>query len=290
MHLILMKLQQITYRYNIRGWLRSINNPDDLTNPIKGYTDDRFALRLDYYEQSSYNYNGNISEIEWRIHPSASGISQADEPSYTFRYDRANRLVRANYANPDGPANVHYTVFGTGASETSDGGTVSSGISYDANGNFLNLKRNNGGVGGSFLKEYEFVYNPGTNRLRNTDGSKNIHYQYDAAGNVIGNADRDIVTIHYDSRNLAHLIATETGFQRYSYDDPSAMLRTSADLRTAKYYRPDTQSSWALQTRYARGAFGEILAQYDGTQLQYWNILAAGGETLGYKAKVRKVH
>ena len=123
-----------------------------------------------------------------------------------------------------------------------------------------------------------------------TDGNSDNIYTYDAAGNVIGNADRDIVTIHYDSRNLAHLIATETGFQRYSYDDPSAMLRTSADLRTAKYYRPDTQSSWALQTRYARGAFGEILAQYDGTQLQYWNILTAAGETLGYKAKVRKVH
>ena len=85
--------------------------------------------------------------------------------------------------------------------------------------------------------------------------------------------DRNITSIQYDHRNLAHLIVTDQGMHRYLYN--------SEGRRTVKQYKPHSSGSWTVNTRYIRGAFGEILAEYDGTQLQYWNILAAAGETLG---------
>jgi len=50
--------------------------------------------------------------------------------------------------------------------------------------------------------------------------------------------------------------------------------------RIGKQYKPHGASNWSVNTRYIYGAFGEMLAQYDGASPQYWNILA-GGETIG---------
>ena len=63
-------LQKIDYSYNIRGWLKSINDINDLATE-----NDLFAYKIDYnnYTSSGTNdtapdalYNGNISATYWR--------------------------------------------------------------------------------------------------------------------------------------------------------------------------------------------------------------------------------
>jgi len=135
----------------------------------------------------------------------------------------------------------------------------------------MNMNRNMGAT--QSAKNLSYSYYAGTNRLRNTDGSSSNKYQYDAAGNVITNSERNINSITYDHRNLAQRIETDgSGTHRYIYDHTGS--------RIGKQYKPHGATNWSVNTRYIYGAFGEMLAQYDGASPQYWNILA-GGETIG---------
>ena len=124
------------------------------------------------------------------------------------------------------------------------------------------------------FQEYDYTYYTGTNRLKNTDGSPNAHYDYDAAGNVVANSERGITSITYDHRNLAQEVFTGTGSHRYVYDHTGT--------RVGKQYKATGTSNWAVNTRYVYGAYGELLAQYNGLVLQYWNILTPAGEALGH--------
>jgi hypothetical protein len=58
--------QKVDYRYNIRGWLKAINNIDNLIET--GENEDLFAFKINYNEieqETNYVgkelYNGNIS-------------------------------------------------------------------------------------------------------------------------------------------------------------------------------------------------------------------------------------
>ena len=89
---------------------------------------------------------------------------------------------------------------------------------------------------------------------------------------MIANAERNITRITYDHRNLAQQIVTDTGIHVYVYDE--------GGRRVGQQYKPHDETSWGVNTRYIYGAYGELLAQYDGASPEYWNILA-GGETIG---------
>ncbi|MCE7944060.1 MAG: hypothetical protein DYG95_20975, partial [Chlorobi bacterium CHB1] len=67
---------------------------------------------------------------------------------------------------------------------------VSNPISYDPNGNILDLTR------GSTTKTYS--YYPGTNKVKNTGGSGN-DYGYDWNANVYYASPKSILDIDYDS-------------------------------------------------------------------------------------------
>jgi hypothetical protein len=64
-------------------------------------------------------------------------------------------------------------------------------------------------------------------------------------------------------------------------------LKTRTGTRIGKQYKPLNDTKWSVNTRYVYGAYGEMLAQYNGASPQYWNIrrgadtVLAGGETLG---------
>ena len=105
-------LQEVDYSYNIRGWLKKINNND------WGYLgEDLFALELGYNDVGSRLYNGNISEMKW--------ITANDNArrKYRFYYDDLNRL-RNSYYN-EWSKNSRFNVY----------------LSYDMNGNILSLNR-----------------------------------------------------------------------------------------------------------------------------------------------------
>jgi RHS repeat-associated protein len=117
-------LQKTDYVYNIRGWLKSINNLSiDVNN-------DAFGIEL-YYENvseisnlvSNALYNGNIAGVKWRIKNDMIR-------GYGYEYDDLSRLTDAHY--------------GDGANLDEHSGYYSMSVpvpSYDENGNILKLKR-----------------------------------------------------------------------------------------------------------------------------------------------------
>ncbi|HZH72547.1 MAG TPA: hypothetical protein VFD91_08655 [Mariniphaga sp.] len=96
-------LQSVDYTYNIRGWLTSINNPDNLANDGTGDTyADLFAERLLYDDNSTVSnltlqkqYNGNIAGAI--IARRTDGTGTTTKSAYGFTYDGLNRLNGAPF-------------------------------------------------------------------------------------------------------------------------------------------------------------------------------------------------
>ncbi len=119
-------MQKTEYLYNIRGWMTSINNPDNTMAK-----NDIFAMRLHYNDAlsmvtSQVQYNGNISALEW-------ATNRPDEKfAYRFLYDKVNRLTTGEFYRDDNGGYMPEDSYNE------------KNITYDANGNILTLDRYNG--------------------------------------------------------------------------------------------------------------------------------------------------
>ena len=121
-------LQDLSYEYNIRGWLISMNK--DYVNNSSG--PGRFGQTLSYdYGFSKPQYSGNISGVKWR----SAGDGEAR--AYGFVYDNANRLLKADFTQNNGgwntTAHVDYSI------KVGDG--VNSASAYDQNGNIKRMQQ-----------------------------------------------------------------------------------------------------------------------------------------------------
>jgi RHS repeat-associated protein len=217
--------QSIDYRYNIRGWLTSINNStlinDGATNDDTG---DYFGMNL-LYDKPDANlsstglFNGNISGMKYS---SNLGLSSTKETGYNFSYDAMNRLTAAN--SRMNKTNVWQT-----------GYYHEKVTQYDLNGNIVKLQRN--GDGGVLIDD--LTYNYGTTTLSNellsvsdavtntTDKAKGfvdgntsaLDYSYDANGNLIADKNKAItVPIVYNYLNLPTIIVRSYSNINYLYD------------------------------------------------------------------------
>jgi RHS repeat-associated protein len=206
-------LQSVDYRYNIRGWLTSINN-SSLTNDANVNPDnassspDIMGMELLYNTSESINgantrqlWNGNIGAIKWKT---TNFVDPATEKIYGYNYDRLNRLTNATYATK-------------GASAFTDNvGAYNNNYEYDNNGNIRTQVRY--GLAGGAVKlidnlGYKYVNdNSATNKLRNVNddavgytqfGAKGYgfvektylmgdEYVYDARGNAIQDLNKGI--------------------------------------------------------------------------------------------------
>lgn len=125
-------LQSIDFRYNIRGWLASINNAQlDVNAANNDETGDYFGLELIYNAAESglsntQYYNGNISAIKWKGQ-GTTGLT--DQRSYKYTYDKSDRLKSATFQ-------AH-----NGVSWTKEAGTLNEAMTYDVNGNIKTLTR-----------------------------------------------------------------------------------------------------------------------------------------------------
>src|SRR5690606_7140798 len=87
-------LQEVDYKYNIRGWLTDINDVNNSNN-----NEDLFNYKIDYtrrnfISQVKANYNGNISSVYWRT------LSDNVLKTYVYKYDHLSRLILAtDYAS-----------------------------------------------------------------------------------------------------------------------------------------------------------------------------------------------
>ena len=194
-------LQKIDYTYNIRGWLKKINEPD-----LSGGEGDFFGMELLYNEgfaalNGSVQWNGNISGLKFR-----NSTSGAPQKGYGFIYDQLNRLTTSKY--------------GEGTSYTSNVGRYDENLTYDRNGNIRKLYRNgqiSTGVFGN-IDSLAYKYTGTGNQVRAigdivtdvagrgdfhdaTNGYTNKEYYYDRNGNMWLDRNKRMKTV-YNYLNL----------------------------------------------------------------------------------------
>ena len=193
-------LQKVDYAYNIRGWLKSINNIDNLAPSTT--ENDLFAFKLSYNNSVDPNdalYNGNISETYWRTD------SDNVKRKYRYKYDHLNRLLEANYSKP-------------GSASTTD--NYWEKLSYDKMGNILTLERNgdndnDGASAEQRIDDLVYTYDANNKNLLKKvydvttspqgfkDGiNTNDDFEYDANGNMIVDNNKGITEIKYNHLNL----------------------------------------------------------------------------------------
>ncbi len=213
-------LQEVDYGYNIRGWLKNINDVNNIGN-------DLFSFSIYYnnggsqYEQDLYN--GNIKGTEWRT---ANDVLNAkNKKLYSYRYDPLNRLTLAF-------SDTGLHDFGTSYMEK---------VTYDKNGNILSMDR----TGWDHYKRSDdliYTYADNSNKLLGVSDDPSIGYDegfldgntvgddyaYDANGNMISDANKGIASITYNHLNLP-VTLTWTGSNAatidYVYDANGTKLR-----------------------------------------------------------------
>jgi hypothetical protein len=212
-------LQKIDYAYNIRGWLKMINNP----NVLQQGSDpkDLFGFKINYNAvdgnmgAATKLYNGNIAETFW-----SSGSDGGFVRAYGYKYDNLNRLKDATYQKP-GNANPLPKSY-------------DENLSYDKNGNIKTVLRNgdiDGALPANGIDNLAYTYATNTNKLlnvldnsNNTSGFNDLNkvgddYTYDANGNLITDKNKNITAITYNHLNLpAKITFATTGNIVYIYN------------------------------------------------------------------------
>jgi len=217
-------LQKIDYTYNIRGWLKGVNNVNNLTQGTD--PQDLFAFKINYNQVDPIGkvdvdysgiplYNGNISEIKWR------SLSDNTIRKYGFTYDDLNRMINAIYLLPQ---KVNPKV-----------DSYNESLTYDKNGNIITLKRNGNQeavIPAITIDDLTYDYQTDTNQLiKVTDNPTNatsgfvdganlpIEYNYDANGNMQTDVNKGITAIIYNHLNLPLKINFgASNFIQYYYD------------------------------------------------------------------------
>ena len=203
--------QNVKNKYNIRGWLRMINNPENLDH-------DLFGMDLRYESQTNTGtigvtpkYNGNIAQMRWN--------SKSDtQRGYGFEYDKLNRLTTA--------------IYGQGANLNSNQDWYKTTYDYDPNGNFTNLTRKKDNVLIDNLT-YNYYGNDKSNRLFSVNDQGTIegyvpatgNYTYDANANMTHDPSK-LINVVYNHLNLPRQInfGPEDNIQ-YAYTATGTKLR-----------------------------------------------------------------
>lgn len=271
-------LQTIDYKYNIRGWLKAINDVANLTT-------DLFAFGIQYYD------NGNISQTNWK--------SQSDIAlyRYDYEYDGMNRFINSTFYKDGVP-----TRYGEGD------------ITYDKNGNIQQLTRsgllNNNQMG--TIDVLAYIYKPFSNQLLKVndlsgkiEGFNDLNigasndYDYDGSGNMVKDLNKSIGTVQGDEIKYNHLnqpieIIKDVNHRiSYTYDSAGnkldkVVINGSANSETTQYannfvYLNDKLQYFAHPEGYARletnGKFTYIYQYKD----HLGNIRLSYGDTNGDK-------
>lgn len=221
-------LQAVDYAYNIRGWLKTVN--EGLTS-----NGDLFGFSINYNTPTTGAdalFNGNISETHWQ------SANDHNPRSYGYGYDALNRITSADYHG-------NYTVKGLTDIENYS----LNNVSYDRNGNILTLSRSglramDGGnpIGIDVIDDLTYSYEPLSNKLTSVhddgfeDGfdDKNLgndDYAYDINGNMVLDRNKEIVSIEYNHLNLPTSISyyddsefVTQGVIEYVYDSNGTKL------------------------------------------------------------------
>jgi RHS repeat-associated protein len=213
------------YTYNIRGWLKSLNdmNPSGTKH---------FGMVLYYNDaigvmNNTLQHNGNISAQRWKV-------KDKEETAYTYSYDNLNRLTSADYGKINAWTSPNYD---------------EPAIAYDENGNITSYKRNN--QSGTLMDDMTYYYSAGGNKLTSiTDAytggfmpnaSSTDKYLYDENGNLKSDLLKGISEIQYNLLNLPKLINFGNNKHTdYTYTASGEKIKRIAmdntTLKDANYY------------------------------------------------------
>ncbi|WP_119792862.1 DUF6443 domain-containing protein [Flavobacterium anhuiense] len=224
------RLQNVKYKYNIRGWLKNIND-------INAIGSDLFAFQINYNDSTDPNkklFNGNISQTFWKTKNDDTSIKY-----YTYTYDKLNRLK-----NADDNLNK-----------------FNESLTYDLNGNILKLKRNGELVGGvpdinipshfGVMDDLTYSYDNG-NKLQivsdlgsKTQGFKDdytglgddtsVDYTYDANGNMKTDTNKGITAVSYNHLNLPDEVTIQGQSIKYYYDATGSKQQKIVNTTTTDY-------------------------------------------------------
>jgi RHS repeat-associated protein len=229
-------LQTLNYSYHLRGWLSSVNLPENMGS-------DLFAYRL-YYDstpdvaQSLRKHNGNIVAMDWRT--KTPGI--AERHRYDYSYDGLNQLTEAqkmrwipSCSGPVAPCH-EWTNYYDWYSQSYSHEGWSASYSYDLNGNIKTLNR----AGTTHYNDDQLSYTYDGNQIQSiTDNASSTfkangfvdgataaqEYYYDANGNMHKDRNKGIEHIRYNRMNLPEVIVFSSGHEiHYLYDAAGTKL------------------------------------------------------------------
>ncbi|MDE1208455.1 hypothetical protein LCI24_16810, partial [Tenacibaculum sp. LAR 2:5] len=162
-------------------------------------------------------FNGNISETSWN-----TLNTDTSTRGYSYKYDALNRILSAT-----GTPNTNYNV---------------SGITYDKNGNIITLNRNGWQNSSSYadMDILSYEYHQNTNQLKNVNDTGNANYgfkdgselateyTYDANGNTLTDANKNVTSVEYNHLNMPTKITVtgaNAGVLQYKYSADGVKLR-----------------------------------------------------------------
>jgi RHS repeat-associated protein len=305
-------LEQLTYDYNIRGWMLGINRSYLETN--NNYTR-WFGMSIGYdktlYTNAYYGYfneaqyNGNIAGIIWKT----KGDNTARK--YDFSYDNINRLTVGLFTQQSGTDWLNSQMDFTIGGNTATGGKVS----YDANGNILEMWQKGWKITGSdWIDKMTYSYYTNSNKLKDVaDGitvdqklgdftdknTTSTDYGYDKNGNKVTDLNKqlgsvtgiDISTgggIIYNHLNLPQTISvTGKGTITYVYDATGNKLEKKTEESGLSFTINSTNYTNVKQTTITSYIAGFVYEskQYDNlavnTALGYLNKLQFTGHEEG---------
>jgi len=243
-------LQEVNYAYNVRGWLKGINDVDAIG-------DDLFSFKINYDTvEGRFNepslYNGNISQTIWKT--ANDNIKRA----YTYSYDALNRITKGMRS--------------TGNNLMTEDSYSVWGIAYDKNGNIGRISRNGRPTGTSSQLIDELYYEYSNNKLLKVrDASTSIYkaagfkdgtntnndYVYDVNGNMTEDRNKGISDITYNHLNLPVTV-------RFNDDSSISYIYDAVGMKQRKVFVNETSGEEG-QTDYA----GNYI--YENDKLKFFN-------------------
>lgn len=215
--------QSVDYRYNIRGWLTSMNDASlantTASTKTNDDTGDLFGMNLEYNTNdlgltNTPLYNGNISAMAWSNN---LALGTTKQNGYTYSYDKLNRIASSTFKEKS----AAWTA-------PTNNALTETGFLYDLNGNITQLQRNDRRTSG-WMDNLGYTYT-GNKLLRVTDNGDDYlgfvdgtntgdDYTYDANGNMITDLNKGISTaIAYNYLNLPEVVTKGGNSIRYIYD------------------------------------------------------------------------
>ncbi|MCQ9637165.1 RHS repeat-associated core domain-containing protein [Chryseobacterium sp. WG23] len=231
-------LQQIDYKYNIRGWMTKINDPANLGNDLFGYQINYNTVEGLEIPNSDYptlkvspKFNGNIAEVAWKTLTEDNGPLKR----YGYSYDALNRLSAGFYQKSGNESAREYF----------------EQVEYDLNGNITRLKRSEGALAGSTLAKvidnlrYDYSGNSLTtitDEQQNPSGYPYIvspyAFLYDNNGNMTRHRDKALDLIEYNFLNLPSKIKGAAGKNQKFYD----YLYRADGVKLTKIYKQGAET------------------------------------------------